>query len=541
MRELGDFGAVHTLSDQACVSGLAEVHAAESALLAAKFTLAAEIDRRGLGQQIASVSSKRWYAGSARISDYAAGRHIQFGYWLSLHTSVADALRGGLIHAGHFHAIVEGLATVAAADATLTDEQLADVVAALLELALDATAREVSDRADKLAQAAAADARIRYERRRREDEERRRREDEERRGREDDERRRGDSPGSSGTPAVPPGPDGFPPDGSPTPDSPTPDPAPADSAASDAVPLGPPPVPLSENTALNKLDLIPLVNGRTRVTGDLDKLTAEKLRASLSPLTAPVPGPSGEPDPRTPSQRRADGLSRLLDLYMQGGRSPVQGGVRANVNLIVTLRDLLRNRGSDDTTDCDVGGRKHEGSNTSRERNASEGVVGSEGTGGSEGVAGSEGAGGSEDPQWPFLLSWTGAVSRQLAEMLSCDSDLTPVIVDGAGVPLAMGRTERLVPAHLRAAVVIRDRGCVMCGRAAQWCVVHHVVYWSDGGATDLHNSALVCTECHHLIHDTDWQLLMGQDGHPYSIPPASVDPERTPRPSYHRRRKPAA
>ncbi|WP_434158598.1 HNH endonuclease signature motif containing protein [Rhodococcus sp. BGS-1C] len=71
-----------------------------------------------------------------------------------------------------------------------------------------------------------------------------------------------------------------------------------------------------------------------------------------------------------------------------------------------------------------------------------------------------------------------------------------------------------------------------MCGRPAQWCQIHHVTYWNDGGATDLNNLALLCTECHRDIHNTDWQLAMGEDGHPHSIPPPKPTPNVDPSPA---------
>ncbi|MDZ7929214.1 MAG: HNH endonuclease [Rhodococcus sp. (in: high G+C Gram-positive bacteria)] len=132
-------------------------------------------------------------------------------------------------------------------------------------------------------------------------------------------------------------------------------------------------------------------------------------------------------------------------------------------------------------------------------------------------------------------------MSRSLAELVTCDADLTPVIVDHHGVPLALGRTTRLASDDQRIALTIRDRCCVMCGRPAQWCQAHHVKFWEHGGPTDLNNLALVCGECHRLVHHGDWQLLMGDDGHPYAIPPESIDPTRQPIPSYHRRKRRAA
>ncbi|WP_231911403.1 HNH endonuclease signature motif containing protein, partial [Rhodococcus sp. EPR-147] len=145
------------------------------------------------------------------------------------------------------------------------------------------------------------------------------------------------------------------------------------------------------------------------------------------------------------------------------------------------------------------------------------------------------------DADWPFHFDWTGPMSRAFAELLTCDADLTPVIVDHHGVPLALGRSTRLASDDQRIALTIRDRCCVMCGRPAQWCQAHHVKFWEHGGRTDLNNLALVCGECHRLVHHGDWQLLMGDDGHPYAIPPESIDPTRQPIPSYHRRKRRAA
>ncbi|WP_231912448.1 HNH endonuclease [Rhodococcus sp. EPR-157] len=97
-----------------------------------------------------------------------------------------------------------------------------------------------------------------------------------------------------------------------------------------------------------------------------------------------------------------------------------------------------------------------------------------------------------------------------------------------------LGKSVRLATPGQRKAVVIRDRCCVKCGRPAAWCQVHHVEYWQHGGATDLDNLALVCGECHRIIHTTEWELVIGDDGHPYLVPPppkiraASLSPATT-------------
>src|SRR3712207_8109556 len=53
---------------------------------------------------------------------------------------------------------------------------------------------------------------------------------------------------------------------------------------------------------------------------------------------------------------------------------------------------------------------------------------------------------------------------------------------DPDGLPLDVGREKRVVPPHLRRAVVERDRACVFTGcEAPPWfCDVHHLLAWID-------------------------------------------------------------
>ncbi|WP_257886189.1 HNH endonuclease signature motif containing protein [Rhodococcoides fascians] len=446
--------------------------------------------------------------------------------------------------------IAEGYDVVLVADPTLDQVRRDGIVDELLDTAMRNTAGQVTSRAHALAHAAADDARARHAKA-----EKQRREQEQR----EQERRAADTATSSDR------------HGDPTPDPEPPAPKP--------VPLPPAPRPVSENSALNRFDLHPLANGRFQFGGDMDRLLAEKLLTALSPLTAPRPGPGGERDPRSASKRRADALDQILDRHLRGSTRGSAGGSRASVHLIVALRDLLahggnKQTGSTATDSVDTGsvaGSSSNGgdSNGSRPDGVARGDIAARGdaTSGCGGAgqksasdpgdAGSRdataaGRGGDSnggqksapepgDADWPFHLDWTGPISRFLAELVTCDADLTPVIVDHHGVPLALGRTTRLASDDQRIALTIRDTCCVMCGRPAQWCQAHHIKFWEHGGHTDLNNLALVCGECHRLIHHGDWQLIMGDDGYPYAIPPESVDPRQQPLPSYHRRKQRAA
>lgn len=495
MKKLGDFTTAHTLSDQEIVSGLAHVDATEKYLAAARMAMLAEADRRRLAKKLGHGSVKRWYADAVRIPEFNAEKQISLGYWLGERRTVADALSDGTIHAAHARAIADGLALVVLSEPTLTDSAQPDVVRVLLDVATRSTARAVTERAQELAHHAASDAAARFE------EEQRRREQE----RKERERTKAEDPV----------------------DNLHPDPAPDQDPNPDDPPPGPPPTPMSENTALNTLGIFLLANGRSKIDGNVDKFTAEKLLTALSPLSAPTPAPDGTLDHRSASQRRADGFSLLLDRYLGDSRPPGKGGT-GDVALLVNFADLMKK------DQCPQ-------QNSTATRTDSNPDDSSDANPPSDNVPEPSGPGERSERDWPFQLDWTGPISRQLAEYLSCDASMTPVIVDGAGVPLMLGKSVRLATPGQRNAVVIRDRCCVKCGRPAAWCQVHHVVYWQHGGATDLNNLALVCGECHRIIHTTEWELVMGDDGHPYVVPPASEDPSRKPHPSYHRRRKHAA
>jgi hypothetical protein len=67
------------------------------------------------------------------------------------------------------------------------------------------------------------------------------------------------------------------------------------------------------------------------------------------------------------------------------------------------------------------------------------------------------------------------------------------------------------------------------CDRPPSWCDVHHVQHWCDGGSTSVGNLALLCDRHHRAVHHDGWLVQM-TDAKPWFIPPAWVDPSRTPR-----------
>ncbi len=105
---------------------------------------------------------------------------------------------------------------------------------------------------------------------------------------------------------------------------------------------------------------------------------------------------------------------------------------------------------------------------------------------------------------------------------LACNADVLPAVFDTKGQQLWVGRKYRSATEAQRAALIIRDKHCIGCGRSATWCEVHHIDDWSKGGPTDIDNLVLVCTSCHHNIHDDGWTVHRNPNG-AYELQPPPV------------------
>ena len=102
-----------------------------------------------------------------------------------------------------------------------------------------------------------------------------------------------------------------------------------------------------------------------------------------------------------------------------------------------------------------------------------------------------------------------GPVPKATIQRLACDGAIRRVLVDAAGEILDVGRARRLATPAQRAALIVRDGGCVFpgCDCPYGWCEAHHLVPFEDGGATTLDNLALLCRHHHHLVHEGKWLL----------------------------------
>lgn len=95
---------------------------------------------------------------------------------------------------------------------------------------------------------------------------------------------------------------------------------------------------------------------------------------------------------------------------------------------------------------------------------------------------------------------------RAALERLACSADITPLLIDGFGQPLALGRSSRLASPHQMKAMWARDGGCVVPGCGSRFVQAHHIQEWfAHDGPTDVDEMVLLCERCHHLVHDDGW------------------------------------
>ena len=203
------------------------------------------------------------------------------------------------------------------------------------------------------------------------------------------------------------------------------------------------------------LTLAPLLDGMHSVTGVLDAETAARLSSALAPFLVPT----GPDDARTTDQRRADGLAEIVITAVASGGLPQLSGATTALQVEVPLETL--------TGDVQRPARVTSMSPT---------------------------------PTW---------LTASTAQRLSCDPSIRRLLLDPTGVPLDLGRETRVFSAVQRKALAVRDGGCRFpgCARAAAHTDAHHLVPWSQGGATDLANGLLLCRFHHRQVHEGGWHV----------------------------------
>jgi hypothetical protein len=97
---------------------------------------------------------------------------------------------------------------------------------------------------------------------------------------------------------------------------------------------------------------------------------------------------------------------------------------------------------------------------------------------------------------------------------LACDADIVPVVLNGQGVPIDVGRAKRLATVHQRRALGAFHDSCAIpeCQVKFAYCEPHHIEYWENGGRTDLENLVPLCSRHHHAAHEGGWKLRLDPD-----------------------------
>ena len=123
-----------------------------------------------------------------------------------------------------------------------------------------------------------------------------------------------------------------------------------------------------------------------------------------------------------------------------------------------------------------------------------------------------DGAGGPA-VDWGIPVEVPASVLAELAG----SSDVHAVVVRNGVVihapgELDLGRSTRLANRAQRRALRALYSGCAIPGCSVRYdrCKLHHVVWWRNGGRTDLDNLLPVCTHHHTNVHNDGWVLALG-------------------------------
>ena len=105
------------------------------------------------------------------------------------------------------------------------------------------------------------------------------------------------------------------------------------------------------------------------------------------------------------------------------------------------------------------------------------------------------------------------SVSAETSRRLLCDAGIVPVLGEGNGKTLDVGRKTRTIPTAIRRAMTMRDGGCQFPGCGHQIIDGHHIDHWASGGETNLDNLVSLCRTHHRLVHEGGVSVSLCEDG----------------------------
>ncbi|WP_158251995.1 DUF222 domain-containing protein [Cryobacterium sp. M25] len=246
-----------------------------------------------------------------------------------------------------------------------------------------------------------------------------------------------------------------------------------------------------------------LGNGNVRLSGLFAPEDGEFMLSTFDSITGPRRGgvrfvdaeraawaKKMQDDPRTTEQIAADSLVQLLKIAGEADPGRVFGGRRPSVRVIVTEKAL---KPEADAQEADA-----------------------------RQPAAPAGHGQIEGNPVP--------ISQETIDRLLCDTGTRGIKFDDNGQIINVGRDERLFTEKQRAAMAVRDGGClwVDCEKPPAWAEAHHINEWlKNNGYTDLADGVLLCHPHHLLLHNQHWTI--SRTGTQYWLgPPVEVDPEQT-------------
>jgi uncharacterized protein DUF222/HNH endonuclease len=206
-------------------------------------------------------------------------------------------------------------------------------------------------------------------------------------------------------------------------------------------------------------------NGLVFLRGTLDAEGGAVVRTALEPLAQR----KGKGDACEQDRRMADALVELAAHALDTGVVPQRAGQRAHVQVTTTLETLIQRAGS---------------------------------------------------PAAHLELSIP--ISAKAVERITCDCNVTRILLDADSAVIDVGRSTRKIPGATRKALNVRDKSCRWpgCDRPPSWTAGHHFVHWTKGGPTDLSNLVLLCHRHHWMVHEGGWQIVQVDGDRFRAIPP---------------------
>ncbi len=192
------------------------------------------------------------------------------------------------------------------------------------------------------------------------------------------------------------------------------------------------------------------LNGAFDLRGNGDQLSGDCIDTALN---TEMKRDLQHQDPRSTPQRRFDALTGICRLYVEQLNPSDVHGVRPHVSVVVDIDEL-------------PGAAAETGVRVPTEVRRNE-------------------------------------YSAAMLELISCDCEISRIIMQGRSEILDVGRATNTATAAQWKALVARDRHCQAsgCNRPPSHCEAHHLWHWGRGGPTDLDNLELLCWFHHRERH----------------------------------------